>query len=236
MSHRGTAFFVTILATLTLLGINGCATNRNLKITEVSLDAVELYLDEPRANSLDLTGQKLRYMNSQGDDKEVDLFGTLPGGGWLIVWQGTPGTATSYSGVPFSDNYVNFFGRNVPGIHVSDGFFSKPQSETFAYRVYGRGTRYIFPFFIFYDDTDDVVKFGGVTQGSPAVPRPDIGGTFQETGQLGANKTRDPGPGGRTISRQWNYDQNSIPVAPIDTDNENDWERVRDNLGAPTPP
>ena len=234
MSHRGAAFLL-VVSTLALLATTGCATSRNLKLTEVSLNAVELYLDEPMGNILDLTGQKLRYMTWSGDDVQIDLFGTIKGGGWLIVWQGT-GTPP-FTGPPVSSDYANFFGRNVPGILVADGFFAHPQANTFAYRVYGRGTRYIFPFFVFYDDVDDVVKFGGGPQGP--VPRPDIGGTFHETGQLGANKARDPGQGGGqalTISRKWQYDPNGMAIAPIDTDDESDWERTGDSLGAPTPP
>jgi len=230
--YRRAAFLLIVPATLALVSMTGCATTRNLKITEVSLNAVELYLDEPRSNSLDLTGQKLRYMNSSGDQVELDLFGTIPGGGWLIVWE-----APNCTGCPASLDYVNFFNNNVPGIAVPQGFFANPQADTFAYRVYGRGTRYIFPFFIFYDDVDDVVKFGGGSQGP--VPRPDIGGTFQETGQLGANKARVPGQGGsqaRTISRRWQYDTSGLPTTPIDTDDESDWERTGDSLGAPTPP
>ena len=56
-----------------------------------------------------------------------------------------------------------------------------------AKRMYGRGTRYMLPFFVFYGDVDDVVKFGG-SSGMPTVPRrPSIVGTFRAIHQLVAN-------------------------------------------------
>jgi hypothetical protein len=226
MSHRLASVIVAILTSLGLLTLNGCASVRNLKITEVSLDAVELYLDEQRDNSLDLASQKLKYVNSNGDQSELDLFGTIRGSGFLIVWE-----ASSYTGPPVAQDYVDFQGNNVPGIVVQQGFFANPQAETFAYRVYGRGTRYIFPFFIFYDDVDDVVKFGG---GPMGLPRPNIGGAFHETQQLGATEVRVPGQGltpASTISRLWN----AATGKPLDTDDESDWEKASDNLGSPTP-
>jgi hypothetical protein len=230
MSPRLRRLGLYLWAVAVLGALGGCATTRNLKISEVSLNAIELYLDEDRANRLDLDGQKLGYMNSSGDSAELDLFGTIPGGGWLVIWEG-PAT---YTAPPASQDYVNFFGRNVPGIVVSPslGLFKTPTSETFAYRVSGRGTRYIFPFFLFYDDVDDVVKFGG---GPMNAPRPNIGGRFTETQALGAAKARQPSPGGataaKTISRKWDAGS----MRPIDTDSEDDWSREDDNLGRATP-
>jgi hypothetical protein len=212
-----------ILALAAALVLASCTNDRNLKITEVGLTAVELHLDEPRGNSFNLVDQQFRYVNSAGYRSELDLFGTMPGGGWLVIWE-QPG----YTGNPTSASYINYFGRTVPGIQVREGFFSSTNATTFAYRLTGRHTRYIFPFFFAYDDTEDVVKFGDGT-------RPSIGGAFVETGYLGAAKVRTQGTGAtpsKTISRLWSR---ATTPAMIDTDNEADWERKDDNFGAETP-
>jgi hypothetical protein len=220
---------VAAVAALALLASGGCATNRSLKITEVSLDAVELHLDEPVGNGLALSGMKLVYLNSAGLRSEVDLFGAIDGAGWLVVWEAPANLNVT---APTSLDYVNFFNRNVPGIAVPTGFFSSAGADTFAYRVSGRSSRFIFPFFLFYFDVDDVVKFGGAAAG-PA-PRPSIGGAFAETNALGANRMREPAAGitpARTISRKWD----SGTARPIDTDSESDWSRETDSLGRATP-
>ena len=214
---------LTLPILVAALALAGCTNERNLKITEVGLTAVELHLDEPRGNSFNLVDQRLYYVNSAGYQSEIELFGTIPGDGWLIVWE-KPG----YTGNPVAVDYVNYYGRNVPGIQVKEGFFSNTNATSFAYRVTGRHTRYIFPFFFAYDDTEDVVKFGDS-------PRPTIGGSFTETNYLGANKVRTQGTGAtpsKTISRLWNR---APTPAMIDTDSEADWERKDDNFGAATP-
>ena len=101
----------------------GCTVHRDLRISEVGLHAVELYLAEDSGNRLALADHTLMYKNSNGLEGEVDLgvFGTLPGGGWLVVWE-----EQNYSDPPEKADFVNFFGRSVPGIKVSDGFFSLP--------------------------------------------------------------------------------------------------------------
>ncbi len=229
MPRRMVPAALALVAALGMLASGGCATNRSLKITEVSLDAVELHLDEPTGNRLDLSGIKLIYLSSAGQQSEVNLFGAIDGAGWLVVWEAPPNLNVT---VPTSLDYVNFFNRNVPGIAVPPGFFTSAGADTFAYRVNGRSSRFIFPFFLFYYDVDDVVKFGGGAAGP--VPRPAIGGAFAETNALGANRMREPSSGlspARTISRRWD----AASGRPIDTDSEDNWTRETDSLGRATP-
>jgi hypothetical protein len=187
----------------------GCAVHRDLRISEVGLHAVELYLAEESGNRLALADHTLKYKNSNGQEGEVDLgvFGTLPGGEWLVVWE-----EQNYSLTPVKEDFVNFYGRSVPGIKVSDGFFGTGIS--YSYRVSGKHERGLIT-----DKTDDVVKFG-------AQPRPSIGGNFVEDGSL-ANKLPR---GSRNISRKWGG------IHPIDNDREDDWEKKTQSLGAPTLP
>jgi hypothetical protein len=211
------------LAAAGALTLTGCSNDRNLKITEVGLTAVELHLDEPAGNSLALVDQQLRYVNSAGYQSQIDLFGTIYGDGWLIIWE-----QPNYQGPPVSASYTNYFGRQIPGIQVKEGFFDSANADGFAYRLTGSHFRYIFPFFYAYDNTEDVVKFGPGT-------RPATGGAYTETGYLGAMKPRTQGAGAtpsKTISRLWSR---ATPPKMIDTDNEADWERKDDNFGAQTP-
>jgi hypothetical protein len=187
----------------------GCAVHRDLRISEVGLHAVELYLAEDSGNQLALADHTLTYKNSNGLEGEVDLgvFGTLPGGGWLVVWE-----EQNYSDPPEKEDFVNFFGRSVPGIKVSDGFFGIGIS--YSYRVSGKHRRGFIT-----DKTDDVVKFG-------VQPRPSIGGSFIEDGSL-ANKVPSQS---RTISRKWGI------IHPIDNDREDDWIKKTQSFGGPTLP
>lgn len=164
------------------LMFTGCAVHRDLRISEVGLHAMELYFAEESGNRLALADHTLKYKNSNGQEGEVDLgvFGTLPGGGWLVVWE-----EQNYSGTPEKEDFLNIANRYVPGIKVSDGFFGTGIS--YSYRVSGKHNRGFIT-----DKTDDVVKFG-------VQPRPSIGGTFVEDGSL-ANKLPR---GSRNISRKW---------------------------------
>jgi hypothetical protein len=51
----------------------GCAVHRDLRISEVGLHAVELYLAEESGNRLALADHTLTYKNSNGQEGEVDL-------------------------------------------------------------------------------------------------------------------------------------------------------------------
>ena len=126
-------FLILSLAIAGAVALAGCTTHHKLKITEVGLTAVELHLDEPMGNSFDLTDQQLRYVNSAGYQSQIDLFGTIPGGGWLVIWE-----QAGYTGNPVSASYTNYFGRPVPGIQVKEGFFDGTNATTFAYRVTGQ--------------------------------------------------------------------------------------------------
>jgi len=111
--------WLLLLVMIGTLMFAGCAVHRDLRISEVGLHAVELYLAEESGNRLALADHTLKYKNSNGQEGEVDLgvFGTLPGGEWLVVWE-----EQNYSLTPVKEDFVNFYGRSVPGIKVSDGF------------------------------------------------------------------------------------------------------------------
>lgn len=189
----------------------GCAVHRDLKISEVGLKAVEFYLDEPRDHRLALADHRLKYRNSNGQEDEVELglYGILPGGGWLVVWE-----EQNYTGLPVKEDFLNFWNRSVPGIKVREGFFGTPGTGvSYAYRVSGEHRRGSIT-----DKIDDVVKFG-------PQPRPSIGGDFAEDGSLASRIPTQS----RTISRNWSG------TDPIDNNQENDWERKTQSFGAPTP-
>lgn len=214
------------LAPLAALALCACTADRNLKITEIGTNAVELYLDEPADHTLVLSDQVLTIKSTAPDGsspetKTFELFGTMHGGEFLVVWEDP-----NYTGVPTYSDYVNFFNRNVPGIMVEAGTLGTfDNTRCYSYRVHGSRYRYIFPFFYAIDETDDVVKFG-------PQPRPDVGGTFHEDGSLaGVERTAAQGlTPGRTV---WHRTRMVDGVeVPRDYDNEDDFREADENFGA----
>ena len=217
-------FKAAIICLIGLSLLNACRVHRDLRITEVGLTAVELYLDEPANNTLALADHKLLYKSSNGDTAQIDLSGSIDGGKFLVIWE-----ESGYSGSPVRADYTNWAQTLVPGIKVEEGFFGAPQAgDTFAYRVFGTHGRGSVT-----DKVDDVVKFGPWDPEDAAIPpRPDMGGgAFVEDGSL-SDKEREPGVGvvkARTISRRWR------PEGPADNDHEYNWTEKNESFGSPTP-
>ncbi len=202
----------------------GCTVHRKLRITEVGLTSVELHLDEPADHTLALVDHRFVYKSSGGVTSQIDLFGSIDGGKYLVVWE-----EAGYSGAPVSAGYTNWAQTSVPGIKVEEGFFGTPQAgETFACRVFGTHRRGSVT-----DKVDDVVKFGPWDPMDAAIPaRPDLGGgAFAEDGSL-KDKEREPGVGvikAKTISRRWGAN------GPTDNDRENNWTEKNESFGSATP-
>lgn len=68
----------------------GCAVYRDLRLTEIGKDKVELYLDEPADNRLTLVDHRLIVNTSDNLSNQLDLSvlgRSLAGGEFLIVWE-----------------------------------------------------------------------------------------------------------------------------------------------------
>ncbi|MEO7166983.1 MAG: hypothetical protein ABI016_08090 [Chthoniobacterales bacterium] len=194
----------------------GCATNRNLKVTEVTPNQVELLLDE--SNPLILAGTKLKWISqdrqAQPVSGELDLgvAGTLRGGQFLVIFEDP-----IYSGYPVAQTV----GTSTPGIKVRNDFFpSYGPTPSVSMSVQGNHYRsYVLFIPAAQDLVNDVVRFG-------PRPRPPTSGGFLENGSLDAVK-----PVGRdSVSRKF------IGRDAVDTDNESDWSSRPASLGVPTPP
>jgi hypothetical protein len=191
-----------------------CGVDRKLKITEVAPNTIELYLDEPSGNQLDLTNMKFKWVSqdpmAQPKSGEVDLglAGTLQGGTFLMIFEGS-----NYSGPPVAQNFHN----QIPGIKVKDNFFpGYGQNPSVSMSVDGKHYRTYIVFVPIYRDTvNDVVRFG-------PRPRPNLFGVFNEDGSLDGLRP----VGTQSIGRAFS---NGIPV---DTDSEADWSRMTNSPAA----
>jgi hypothetical protein len=200
-------------AVLGFVVASGCGVHRDLRITEVGNDMIELYLDEPGGNRLSLDDAVLSFTTSGGKTNSLDLgaFGqAMTGGTFLIVWEDS-----SYRGAPVAQDFSGGQLGAVPGIKVARNFFddmdSAAASEVILRGRHSRGT--------ITDLTDDCVRFGDPMQ------RVRTGGTFHE------NDTITNPPGG-SASIQRRFDQNT--GAPIDTDSEADWVQQFTSWGVAT--
>ena len=203
---------------------SGCAVtraDRNLVITEVAKDQVELYLDEPADRALLLDeGMLLTVTSSSGNSASVNFKAfddTLPGGGFLILWEGG-----GYDGPPVREDYSGGQQGAVPGLKVSKRFFDELDEFPSEVRLHGKHSRttgiiVVFPR-ITEDRLDDVVRFG-----TPEGVRPQTGGQFLATGALGFPT------GSVSLQRRWDSG------APVDLDQEDDWKHYGESLGVPTP-
>ncbi len=202
--------------------MSGCTANRKLKITEVGLKEVELYLDEPADHVLSLRDHKLRFMRSDGHTAEVELFGMLDGGAFLIVWE-----QQGYTGASVDEDYRNYNDEIVRGIKVPEGFFGPPQAgATYAYRVVGRNPRRRVLFIPTTDKTNDVVKFGPYDPMDALIPpRPDIGGAFGEDGSVPDDRTPRSLIKARTIARRWG--SGGLQASDV----EADWKDKNESFG-----
>jgi hypothetical protein len=207
-----------------LVLVPGCAgtQTRGLKISEVGRRSVELYLDEPTTNAMNVGGSyKLSFRTGQGTTHAVlleALNAPVTGGQFLMVW-----AQSGYQGPPVAEAFPSGQQGAVPGIKVPAGFFDDIDSQPCEVRLSGERNRVsgllaIFPLFT-KDVLDDVVRFG-----SPVGDRPESGGTFVSNGSL-------TNPSGSTShQRLWSSG------APLDTNGEADWlSAVLTSWGVPTP-
>ncbi len=227
---------------LSLPALGACTAHRTLLISEVGFGAVELYLDEPADHTLDLSDQVLEVRTRIPDPanpmqdipyvRTFELFGTLDGGEFLVIWE-QPGRV----GLPAYEQYFNADAEYVRAIAVEPGTLgpavvamdgtvevSVDNTRPYCFRVHGKHTRYVFPFFYAQDATDDVVTFG------PG-PRPEIGGAFAETGALNAVlRTRNDGVvRGQSVWRKTRNTQSGD--VPKDADSEDDWRQDEESFG-----
>jgi hypothetical protein len=204
---------------------SGCNRNRRLLMTEWFPEVVELYLDEPAGNTLNLAGFSID-VNAKVDlnpnvaepdySNAADLVGTISGGQYLVIFE-----EFGYTGPPVTATYTDpVSARQIPGIKVKEGFFGWNLGGTStSLRISGasRGPGGIAGLFYVRQRVDDVLKIGGR-------PRPAIGGTFTED-------TPSPVPlplAPQTMGRKWG------PNGPLDNNLESDWRAGLSTFGSPT--
>jgi hypothetical protein len=179
----------------------GCTVHRDLRLTEIGKNKVELYLDEPTGNSLTLVDHRLIVNTSDNLSNQLDLSilgRSLTGGEFLIVWEDA-----NHSGPPVAANFPGGQTGAVTGIKVAPLFFHDMGDKDAAeVRLRGNHSRGAVT-----DKTDDCVRFGISAQ------RPRTGGAFTENGSLGQPRGSFP------LQRLWDPSTDR----PIDTDREEDW-------------
>ena len=198
---------------LASLALGGCGVNRKLKITEVQPNQIELYLDEPTGNRLDLTNMKLKWatnkMNANPASGEINLgiAGAIRGGQFFMIYE-----YSGHTGAPIARN----FQANIPGIALEPGYFPGYSDEPgISIGVTGRHRRSVF---LIEDKVSDGVTFG-------APPRPAAYSSFTETHSLDMEK-----PSGSTsINRAFNGS------TPVDTNSESDWSAGPQSPGVANP-
>jgi hypothetical protein len=207
------------LAVVTVwLSLVGCGVHRKLKVTEVQPNQVEIFLDEPANNQLDLTNMKFKWISqdhppapapaAQPTSGEVDLgvAGTLGGGKFLMIFEDS-----NYTGDPVAQTFPG----QTAGIKVKNGFFpGYGQNPSVSMGVDGTHSRSFVK-----DEVNDVVRFG-------PTPRPDLFGAFNEDGSLASVKPQ----GTQSVSRTFSGS------TPVDTDSESDWSSKVNSPAAPTGP
>jgi hypothetical protein len=206
-----------VLALLAISSLSqvACERNRKLKVTEIGANRVEILLDEPFSNQLNLTNMKFRWTakepNAQATSGEVplDIVGSLSGGTFLVIYEDA-----GYNGPPVSQPF-----HNSPGIKVENGFFpGYGNNPGVSMQVDGTNSGTAVLFVPATDTVNDVVRFG-------PTPRPPLAGSFREDGSLTGEKPR----GTESVSRQFSAN------GPVDTDSETDWARKPESIGVPNP-
>ena len=194
-------FACAVSSLLALMICTGCTVHRKLRITEVGDRGVELYLEGPQSDRLNMAGHRLTYTTSTGATNTLELshFGTMNGGTYLVVWE----DLNDPTG-PERKNFSGGLTGAVPGIRVPAGFFGTMGDDPAAeLRVYGKRKRGTVT-----DKTDDCVRWGD------KMARPETGGTFYN----GSNLPNPPG-GSANHQRRWD----AAAGRPVDNDEEDDW-------------
>lgn len=218
------ASFRVLAALLALSSLAACTADRGLKLTEVGVGVVELYLDEPSDKTLRLDDVELRWMShgsggSAPEQGTIELSGSIDGGDYLVLFE-----ETGHTGPPARRSYTNYDNQGVPGMAVAVGTFGTvDNARSYAYRVYQKRYIYIFPFFYRIEEVDDVVTFG-------PTPRPAIGGAFLLNGDLdNVQRTPTSTIRGQTVWRK-TRNVNGVDV-PRDTDTEENWRQDDESYG-----
>lgn len=203
------------------LAFSGCGIHRKLEVTEVMPNEVELFLDEPSNNQLDLTNMKFQWISTAPTmptpttttgEVDLGLVGPLRGGKFLMIFEDP-----NYTGDPVAQSFPG----NTAGIKVKNGFFPGYGSDpSVSMGINGSHYRtYIIFVPVYQDKVNDVVRFG------PS-PRPSLSGTFNEDNTLAGVKPQ----GNQSVSRTFSGS------TPTDTDSESDWSRKLNTPAAPTGP
>jgi hypothetical protein len=191
--------------TAAAFGVGASAARRRLLITEWFPEMVELHLDEPAGTTLDLAGLALDVRAGPNHQGRVDLFGTMSGGEFRIVFE-----EFGYMGPPVAGTFNDPVRGPIPAIKVKQGFFGwNLGGVSTSLRVSGTSAK---------GTVDDVLLLGNR-------PRPQVGGTFVEDTAMPIALPVVP----NTLARKWG------PDGPIDTDRESDWATGPPTFGAPTP-
>ena len=191
--------------------------NRQLLITEIAPDAVELNVAEPPPNKVVLDDHALNWArvdheSGQMTTGSIPLAGELAAGGFIVVWMDA-----TYNGPPVPQDFVNESGQSVPGIKVQAGALPEwKDGDSGAYSLSGDHPRGAWT-----DRVSNLVRFG------PA-PRPPLDGTFREDGSLNDARPQT----GASIARLWNADGSG----PINSGSEGDFQLKPPSLGGPTTP
>jgi hypothetical protein len=197
------------------LALAGCQKNRNLKLTEIGPNRVELFLDEPGDRHLNLTSINFAWISqvrapSDRGDVSLGLVGSLQGQQFLVIFEDP-----NYMGPPVAQD----FRPNTPGIKVRDNFFPNygddPGVSMHVKGTHG-GTSVLFV--PTRETVGDLVSFG-------PRPRPTLAGTFNENGTLDRVKPQ----GSDSVSRRFSAG------SPVDTDSEADWLLQTESIGIANP-
>jgi hypothetical protein len=215
---------IVVLVALAIV-LSGCTATRGLRISEVGVGVLELYLDEPADHRLSLADHVLEFESvdpatGAREQGSFELVGSLRGGEFLVVWE-----EQGHMGAPYRAAYTNFWQQVVDGIAVAPGALGTvDNARSYAYRVKARRKRYVFPFFYAVDVSDDAVTFG-------PRPRPSLGGAFAENGALDAvtRSVAQSTQRGRTVWRKA-PSVGGVNI-PQDGDTEADWREDDESFG-----
>ena len=193
-----------------------CSTTRNLRITEVGANRLELFLDEPFGRNLNLTGLNFEWVSQNPNAQptrgalRLDAAGSMTGGQFLVIYEDA-----RHAGAPVLEN----FRPNTPGIKVRDDFFPGYGSNPgVSMRVSGEHVGTSVLFIPTQERVNDVVRFG-------PTPRPSLSGAFVEDNSLSGVKPQ----GSDSISRRF------AAGRPVDTDREAEWSLTNQTIGLPNP-
>jgi hypothetical protein len=210
-----------LLLGLLLFTLAGCQKPRNLKLTEIGTNRVEIFLDEPGDHSLNLASVNFTWISQDSPgasprpaptrgDVSLGLVGSLQGQQYLVIFEDP-----SYQGPPVAQD----FRTGTPGIKVRDSFFPGYGNDPgVSMNVNGSRSGTAVLFIPTTETVSDTLGFGDFR-------RPALAGTFRDGSALDGVKPQ----GGRSISRRFSSG------APVDTDSGIDWSLQPESIGIANP-